>query len=123
MTFKVQDDWLIPFLQCVRSRPGMILGNEMVRTLATFISGYAQAREDLGIPAFGESEGNLLDSFSHWLAGKLRSQRSLRWAGHVEFLDPSEHNIWTFFRLLDEFAAEEGLDIHTVRATWPPDSG
>ncbi|WP_437828341.1 hypothetical protein [Sorangium sp. So ce1153] len=122
MPFKVDEPWLLPFLRCVRQRPGMYLGNNSVRTLETYILGYTQARIDLGIPEFGAGESALLESFGKWLASASTSRMNLGWAGYVEFVDPSCDNVHTFFKKFDEFLREQGMSLDEGMAdAWPPD--
>lgn len=121
MPFSPNDPWLRAFLKRVSSRPGMFLGDENVRTLATFIHGYSQARIDLGISDFVEGESTLLTDFEKWLAAKLGDTRDVAWPTLVATEDPSERNVLTFFRRLEEFLSEHGDSLsRSGTATWPP---
>src|SRR5688572_8097550 len=119
MPFSPNDPWLVAFLKRVSTRPGMFLGDESVRTLATFIQGYSQARTDLGLPDFVDGESTLLTDFEKWLAAKLGDTRDVAWFTLVATEDPSERNVRTFFRLLEEFLSEHGKSLSSD-ATWPP---
>src|SRR5690242_7918976 len=121
-TYTHHDSWLLPFLGVVRTRPGMYLGDEKVRTLATYIRGYTQAREDLGVPPFGDAESELLSEFDAWLPRRLGSGSVLIWPGYVEEVDGSDRNVHTFFRLFEEFLTGKGKSLpnpHEARSKWP----
>jgi hypothetical protein len=120
MAYTSTDPWLLAFLGRIHHRPGMYLGDERVRTLATFIRAYAQAREDLGIPEFGEGEELVLDDFEKWLAEKQNDSREVAWPTLIEAVDASERNARTFFRLFGEFLASRGLALtEPSTARWP----
>jgi hypothetical protein len=122
MPYKSTDSWLLPFLKRIHVRPGMYLGDERVRTLATYIQGYTQAREDLGVPEFGDGEGLVLREFEKWLSAKRNDTRDVAWPSLIEAVDGTERNVQTFFRLFDEFLAgrEDSLTAQTD-ASWPAD--
>jgi hypothetical protein len=102
----MRDDWLLPFLACVRRRPGMFLGAQDVHTLATFIAAYSLSRQHQGL----SSGTGLIDEFESWLL--IRHDQvttNLGWQGCIRTLDPSADNIFTFYRELEVFLAERGL--------------
>lgn len=121
-TYEHHESWLVPFLSVVRTRPGMYLGDERVRTLDTYLRGYVQAREDLGVPAYGHDESNLMQDFEEWLSKRLKSNAVCPWSARVEEEDNSDRNVYTFFRLFEEFLAERGrslLEFKAARSRWP----
>ncbi|WP_437896394.1 hypothetical protein [Sorangium sp. So ce124] len=121
MPFLPNDPWLLAFLKRVSVRPGMFLGDENVRTLATFIHGYRQARIDLGMPEFGATESSLFDEFEKWLAAKLDDTRDVAWPTLVATQDPGERNVRTFFLLFEEFLRERGDSLsRSAEVPWPP---
>jgi len=99
--------WLLEFLELIRKKPGMYLGENRVERLEAYILGYRQARIDFGLPEFHESEESILEGFTYWLAVKLKSTMSLNWAGFISHeLDPSQDNIYTFYKYFDQFMLE-----------------
>jgi hypothetical protein len=123
MTYSPTDPWLLAFLRRVGTRPGMFLGDENVRTLATSIHAYGQARIDLGIPDFVGAEANLLPEFEKWLAAKLNDTRDVAWPTLIAAEDPSERNVQRFFVRLAEFLHEKGDRLGLPEGgTWPPRS-
>ncbi|MCP3138969.1 hypothetical protein [Pyxidicoccus xibeiensis] len=121
MALKSMDSWLLPFLSAVRKRPGMYMGDERVRTLATYLRGYVEARQDLGLPGFSEEETGLMEEFERWLAVKLKSKRTLGFAGHIDLMDGSEKNVRVFFAEFERFLSERGLALtDELAARWPP---
>lgn len=97
--------WLIEFIEKIKVRPGMYLGDERLSTLRAYISGYCQAREDLGVVALDEFEVNVLNEFKYWLAVKHGRRLNLDWSGYVEhcFSNNPEESVLEFFKLFDEF--------------------
>jgi hypothetical protein len=121
MSFAPDEAWLIPFLKRIRDRPGMYLGDEQVRTLHAFLQGYAQAREDLGIPPFVPQEESFLAGFEAWLKGRLMLTGDLAWATIVARVHPGEHGVRAFFVLLDEYLGQRGTSLARLDAAeWPP---
>jgi hypothetical protein len=113
-TYGREDPWLLPFLSVVRIRPGMFLGSESVRILDAYMTGYVQAREDLGAPPYGENEGELLSEFDSWLAEKIKigtisAGPGCAWPWYIEQIDTSSKNVHTFFKLFGEFLASRGM--------------
>jgi hypothetical protein len=99
----------------------MFLGDENVKTLATFIQGYCQARNDLGVPEFGATESSLLDEFEKWLAARLGDTRDVAWPTLVATEDAGERNARTFFLRFEEFLQERGDSLsRNADVTWPP---
>ena len=99
-----ESPWLLPFLQMIRERPAMYLGDSAVSTLNTFLHGYETAREDLALDAYVGNEAGLLDGFTHWLAVTRQTTISCRWAGIIQHeIDGSWNNMQTFYRLFDEY--------------------
>ncbi|WP_438006166.1 hypothetical protein WME89_47375 [Sorangium sp. So ce321] len=121
MPFSPNDPWLLAFLRRVSVRPGMFLGDENVKTLATFIQGYCQARIDLGIPEFGAAESSLLDEFEKWLSNKLNDTRDVAWPTLISTEDPGERNVRRFFSRFEEFLLERGDSLSdSADVPWPP---
>ena len=115
------DRWLMPFLRRVSTRPGMYMGDESVKTLATYIQGYAQARIDLGAPEFAEAEAALLTDFTKWLARELSDPREVAWYTLIASEDPSEFNVRTFFRRFEQFLQGRGDGLSRPSSpTWVP---
>jgi hypothetical protein len=101
---KPDTPWLLEFLRMIRERPAMYLGNSKIYTLSQWLDGYVTARADLEIEPFVGDEVGLLDGFTHWLAVKLPTTISCRWAGIIHHeIDGSERNMETFFGLFDEY--------------------
>jgi hypothetical protein len=124
MPFSATDPWLLAFLKRVRTRPGMYLGDENVKTLATFVQAYAQARADLGVSEFASSESSVLPDFEKWLAGELGDSRDVAWYTLIASEDPSDRNVHTFFRRFEEFLLRQGESLERpVSVEWPPSSG
>jgi hypothetical protein len=99
--------WLLEFLELIREKPGMYLGDNCVERLEAYILGYRQARRDFGLSEFHESEESILEGFTYWLAVKLNSTMSLNWSGFVSHeIDPSQDNIYTFYKHFDQFMIE-----------------
>ena len=121
MPFSPNDPWLLAFLKRVSVRPGMFLSDENVKTLATFIQGYGQARLDLGVPEFGTAESSLIDEFEKWLAAKLGDTRDVTLPTLIATEDPSARNVRTFFSRFEEFLRERGDSLsRSSDVTWPP---
>ncbi len=102
-----------PFLSTIRGRPGQFLGDEDVNTLATYMSGYVQAREDLGVPPYGEEESALLSEFDDWLVdhlelNKVSASPGYGWPKYIKDLDASTKSVRTFFRLFEQFLVAKG---------------
>jgi hypothetical protein len=105
----------------------MYLGDEKVRTLATYIAGYVQAREDLGVPPYGDGEGELLSQFDDWLCERLKTDRisaapGYAWPRYIEQADGSDKNVHTLIKLFEEFLAGKGksfLDPYNAASGWP----
>jgi hypothetical protein len=81
----------------------MYLGDESVRTLATYLYAYEKARADLQLPAFGKGEETLLSAFHSWLEARLSRHSTLGWSHLIEVADPSPKSIYTFIAFFDEF--------------------
>ena len=121
MPFSPNDPWLLAFLKRVSVRPSMFLGDENVKTLATFIQGYCQARIDLGIPEFGAAGSSLLDEFERWLSTKLDDARDVAWPALIFTEDPGERNVRRFFSRFEEFLLERGDSLsESADVPWPP---
>jgi hypothetical protein len=107
------DIWLLPFLACIRKRPGMYLGREDVHTLDTFIFAYALSRRHSGLPP----GTTLLDEFRDWIRHATgNADTSHDWCSCVAAVDPSPRNILTFFRYFDDFLAQRGLGMTEAHA-------
>jgi hypothetical protein len=112
--------WLFAILRELSTRPGMYLGSLHVRSLANYLTGYATAREDLGVSAMPRAEADLWDAFGQWLGSKIPNPGNWGWCEIVEALDPSERSVETFFRLLREFLASRGTPLESLTGGWPP---
>ncbi len=68
-TAEPEDDhpWLLSHLASIRTRPGMYLPDERVETLRSYLLGYEQAREDLGLPRYTRKESKILSDFDVWI--------------------------------------------------------
>jgi hypothetical protein len=110
MTITSTDPWLLPFLRKISRRPGAYLGDETVRTLATYLLAYSFARTDLGFPEFGVGEETLLRDFHQWLEGRLKVHSTLGWRSIIEKVDSSERSVHTFIKLFDEFLESTGRE-------------
>lgn len=121
MPFSATDPWLLPLLKRVRSRPGMYLGDESVKALATFVQAYGQARTDLGVPEFAPSESELLPNFEKWLARELGDSRDVAWHTLIATEDPTDRNVHTFLRRFEDFLRGIGESLERpVSVEWPP---
>jgi hypothetical protein len=121
MNRSIAESWLLPFLRVVQTRPGMYLGDESVRTLANYIEGYEQAREDLGFGRYG-TEGDVLGEFGLWLKERVDTPKELTWSGYVQQLDQTESSVRTFFLLFAQFLEEKGRVMPTLEEAarcWP----
>jgi hypothetical protein len=101
------DPWLVEFLRAMSRRPGAYLGSERVEALSLYLHAYTFARTDLGLPAFGVGEEDILPKFEIWLEGHSGMHSTLGWKGLIERIDSSDQNIRTFIRLFDQFLREE----------------
>jgi hypothetical protein len=124
MPMTANEPWLLRFLAVVKTRPGMwVPGPETVSNLQTYLCGYRQARGDLGLPAHGEGEEELLDAFGQWMARRLKTQKQLGWAEYVQEVDSGPRNIITFFELFEEFLSSVGKQLPAPQvAGWPADT-
>lgn len=114
------EPWLLPFLAQIRPRPGMYLGHESARLLWHYLSGYAQARADLGLPIYGRGEPDHLTRFREWLAERHGyGGTTMGWYDMIEDLDPSERNLKTFFREFEAYLRDAGIDFASVKARVP----
>ena len=103
------DAWLFPLLREVRQRPGAWLGSERVRCLENYLAGYMKARRAFKVPELCPPEEARWREFDAWCAKeKIGAVDSAGWCGVVEMLDRGEHNVLTFFLLLEEFLAVRG---------------
>lgn len=124
-TYGHRDSWLLPLLSAVKVRPGAYMGDEKVATLATYLRGYVQAREDIGALAYGDAEKEVLSDFGSWLARRIGSKGRAPWYAHIREVDDSDRSIRTFFALFEAFLAESGLkllDPDDAMSRWPAHS-
>lgn len=120
MQNEAEQAWLLPFLRGIRPRPGMYLGHENVRLLWQYLSGYTQARVDLGLSPFGLGEPDHLRGFTEWLRARHgHGLSTIGWYDLIGLLDPSERNLGTFFRELDVYLRANGLDLADVEPRPP----
>lgn len=109
--------WLVPFLRQLSVRPRQVLGREDVRALAVFLDAYGSIRRDAGLPEFPLAEGQLLEAFHRWLAGRYGLFGLDLWQ-IVERLDASPSNVWTFLDCFDEYLrVERGVPGIRTRAS------
>lgn len=102
----------------------MYLGSEQVGTLDTYLQAYGQARVDLGVPEFVDSEATLLEEFEAWLAAARSDTRQVRWPTLIATEDPSERNVRTFFVRFEEFLRTRGESLSgDGEPGWPPAPG
>ena len=99
--------WLLPWIMRTAKRPAMYFGDTNVRSVYNFITGYTWAREDLGAPAFGREEEDVLPAFTRWLRDKTGLQ-NVEWVHHIEEIDASSRNAITFYELMVEFLRDNG---------------
>lgn len=98
----------------------MYLGHENVRLLWQYLSGYSQARVDLGLSPFGLGEPDHLREFTAWLRERHGHVHStIGWYDVIGLLDPSERNIRTFFIEFDAYLFANGLDFGDVEPRQP----
>lgn len=116
MSLKPGEPWLVPFLSMIRARPGMYIGSESVDDLDKHIFGYTLARQELGFPAFGSGEENLLKEFEAWLRLAVPGRDAAGWAGLIGVLDPSRQSMRTFLRLFDQFLQLRGAGLSDALA-------
>jgi hypothetical protein len=96
----------------------MYLGDENVRTLATYIYAYGQARIDLGVSEFGVQDPPLLAEFEKWLA----HGRHGAWPSIIREEAPGDRSVRHFFVRFEEFLAERGHSLSGPSdVVWPPD--
>lgn len=107
MSYVEDKPWLLSFIRRMRVRPGMYLGSEEVRALDLYLTAYAQARLDLGLPEHGPGEERLLPCFQQWLEKRLKTTDTRGWWGLIEQADPTGTNVRTFLALFDEFLLTE----------------
>jgi hypothetical protein len=121
MSLASDEPWLLRLLAVVKTRPGMwVPGPETVKNLETYLIGYRQAREDLGVPEHGRGEENLLTEFASWMVRKTGSSKELNWAGYVAEADSGNKSVYSFFRFFDEFLSEKGMRLPAPEeAAWP----
>jgi hypothetical protein len=91
-------DWL----QKIRKRPSMYLGQASISHLRSFIAGYILARRELKLPQ-SESEQKFTE-FQPWLQQKFRLTSSQSWDKIILFYSEDERSALNyFFELLDQF--------------------
>lgn len=110
----VPDHFLLRCLARVRTRPGMYLGDERVRTLGTFLAGYQNSMVDLGDRSFGD----VLTEFREWLSLEMKETRSLGWTELIELEDASERNVYAFFERFEAFLKTRGQTLDAWKPTW-----
>lgn len=123
VSYSSQDPWLLPLLRRVRERPGSYLGYESVRELDVFLDGYTRARIDLGLPAYGRGEEDLISAFNDWIKERYhQAGSSMSWRNVIEMLDASSRNIYRFYDELDAFLSTRGINWVDVAGVWPPET-
>jgi hypothetical protein len=79
-----------------------------VRELDIFLLGYMKARDDLGLPEYGQDEADLPEEFQDWVCMKSGVDTRVGWVHCVELIDDSPNNLSTFVKLFEEFLATRG---------------
>ena len=101
------EPWLIELLNLMRKRPAMYISHTNTEHLNTFIAGCCHTRMKLGLGCWHETEENILEGFTYWLAVKANSTLSVGWSGLISHcFDKSETNIDTFYERFDEYMVE-----------------
>ncbi len=114
-------NWLLPMLAAIRTKPGIYIGAETIHALDLFTFGYEEARDDLGICGMSASDKEWLAKFGEWLALRAAEPElgSREWSHQIYWLDPSDKNIHTFFKLFEEFLQTKGQSLDAVER-WVP---
>jgi hypothetical protein len=98
----------------------MYLGHENVRLLWQYLSGYEQARVDLGLSPFGTGEPDHLRGFSEWLRERHGHGRStIGWYDVIGQIDPSDRNLGTFYREFEAYLRADGRELNDVEPRLP----
>lgn len=101
----------------------MWLGDMRVETLRAYMSGYEDAREDLGTVRMVQEDAQLLAEFAEWLARRTHWDGDpMGWEGHIRVIDGSSQNITTFFRLFEQFLETKGIALSSVQPSRLPRS-
>ncbi len=114
--------WLLSHLATIRTLPGSFLGDERVETLRSYLAGYEQAREDLGLPRYTKKESKILSDFDIWIAKRVGyelSWGSSRWPQLIKEIDSSKKSAVTFFRVFEEFLQSNGTSLDEA-PPWRP---
>jgi hypothetical protein len=92
-------------LEHIRARPGMWVRQSSLRELDAILFGYGLA---LDVHGFAEPfDFHPVDgAFPVWLTEKCGWSPAIRWSAAIERNLPDEPPLDAFFRLLDEFLAE-----------------
>ncbi len=103
--------WVVDVLRSLYGHPGMWLGAEDVRALDNYLAGCERGRRDCG----RDEDSSILFELRRWMVSEGHvppelDKTSMGWVGFVEKLDPSPKNIYTFFRLFDEFLVSLGQE-------------
>jgi hypothetical protein len=109
------DDWFLNCIALVKRSPGMWVPTKSARELDLFFLGYMKARNDLGLPEYGDNESGLREMFQDWLCEKLKVDTRVGWVHCVEQLDGQSNNIATFVSLFEEFLASMGRVLPEAR--------
>jgi hypothetical protein len=93
-------------IEKIQNNPGMYLGQPSVNNLFLFLVGYKTARQELNIQPT-EVELIFNREFQPWLQKKYEITTVNSWAKIIQFYSQNEMEAFkSFFRLLDEFLAE-----------------
>jgi hypothetical protein len=90
------------FLQNIRKRPAMYLGQRSITRLHIFLCGYRFARSELGISQTEQERE--FGEFQSWLEQKFNVETTQSWANIILSRTKNESQaLDNFFELLDEF--------------------
>jgi hypothetical protein len=116
--------WVLQLLAIWRVRPGTYLGDEEVRTVATFLDGYEMCLTDGGDQTAADAK--ILDELTRHLRDRFKFGASRSWVDIVEELfqtrpelcpskerrteSKTDGSTRLLYLLLDEFLAARGID-------------
>ncbi len=90
------------FLQQIKKKPGLYIGNPFISNLYMFLNGYQFARRQLNIPISAEEKA--FQQFQPWLQEKFALKTSQSWSQIILFHSTDERDAFErFFGLVEEF--------------------